>query len=105
MFALLHRRRASARTSSNGHTPERAAAVQWQVVGRVTWQAAWPACADARGTDWPAKSGAALAGQAWRNPFLDRPVSADGQEKVAMDVGSERWAEPFPRTGGRQSTC
>jgi hypothetical protein len=52
-----------------------------------------------------------LAGKALRgacdvgmvNPFLDRPVSANGQEKVATDISSERWAEPFPRTGGRRS--
>jgi hypothetical protein len=54
-----------------------------------------------------------LAGKALRgacdvgmvNPFLDRPVSANGQEKVATDISSERWAEPFPRTGGRRSAC
>ena len=72
-----------------------------QLQAHATWQAAWPACADVRVMDWPAIAGAALC--AMMNPFLDRPVSADGQEKVCDVSGSERWAEPFPRTGGRRS--
>jgi hypothetical protein len=59
--------------------------------------------------DWPAKSGAALAVQAWRNPFLDRPVSADGQEKVAMHVVAKAGLSPFrdgwPPLGRFQNYC